>query len=130
MQSQFFGVLALLAALVTRLASEPVNDSVFRSKLQPVLQKECGACHSGTTTQGGFSVNSLDDLLKGGKHGAAIRPGDSKASLLVQYILGEKSPKMPLGGSLSAAASASIIEAIDAMKPATSEAPSVDAHVA
>jgi hypothetical protein len=110
--------------------SQQENEPVFASKLQPLLQKQCGSCHSGALKQAGLSVDTLSDLLKGGKQGAALRPGDSKESLVMRYILGEKSPRMPLGGSLSTSEIALVASAIDAMKPSADDAAAVDPHVA
>jgi hypothetical protein len=122
------GAPALLFLIAIPVASQPANEPIFESKLQPILQKQCGSCHSGATTQAGLSIATLSDLLKGGKQGPAVRPGHSKGSLLMQYVLGEKSPKMPLGSSLPPSDIALIASAIDAMKPAA-DAKSVDAHV-
>ena len=44
---------------------------------------------------------SLNSLLTGGKHGPALEPGDSKHSLIMQYVSGERTPKMPVGGAFA-----------------------------
>lgn len=128
MSLHFRGALALIA-LITPLVAQPANDAIFQSKLQPLLEKRCGSCHSATALQSGFSVTTLSDLLKGGKQGPAIRPGDSAKSLIMQYVRGEKAPKMPLGGSLPPNEVALLAEAIDAMKAAADQTAAVDPHV-
>jgi len=65
-------------------------------RLLPLLSQHCGACHGGTQAQGGLSVNSLDALRKGGKHGSALE-------LILPHITGEKTPRMPLGAELAPA---------------------------
>lgn len=125
MRSLLIPALSLLAAL----NAQSPDDLVFRSKLQPVLQKNCGTCHSETSKQGGLSVATLDAVISGGKHGAAIAPGNSRESLLMQYVRGEKSPKMPLGGSLSEAETAALAAAIDELKLSAKSEATADAHV-
>jgi Protein of unknown function (DUF1553)/Protein of unknown function (DUF1549)/Planctomycete cytochrome C len=97
------------------------NQAVFDQSIRPILEKNCAGCHASSSASGGLSMASLDLILAGGKHGAAITPGDSKASLLLQYVRGERSPKMPMGGALDADRIDALAKAIDAMKaPATS----------
>jgi len=93
------------------------NQAVFQSRILPVLTESCGACHSGSKAQNDLVVTSYEAVLQGGKHGQAIVPGSSQSSLLIQYIKGEKSPQMPLGGSLPPARLAELASAIDAMVP-------------
>ena len=86
-----------------------------QEKLLPLLAKECGACHTGTQTQGGLSMDSLETLRKGGKHGPAFVSGVSRESLLVQHVTGEKTPRMPLGRELDPGAVLQLKASIDAM---------------
>ena len=53
------------------------EDAVFRDKIEPILKANCAGCHSGPQAQAGLSVASLSDLLKGGKRGPALNPGQS-----------------------------------------------------
>ncbi len=98
-----------------------------QERLVPLLKEHCGACHLGTQAQGGLSVDSLEALMQGGKHGPALTPGASGQSLLVQYVTGEKTPRMPLGGTLQPGALARLRAAIDSM-PATPVAARRDSH--
>ncbi len=83
--------------------------------LLPLLAKQCGACHVGKQAQGGLSMDSLETLRKGGKHGPAFISGVSRESLLVQHVTGEKTPRMPLGNELDEAVVRQLKAAIDAM---------------
>ena len=58
----------------------------------------------------------LETLLSGGKHGPAIQPGNAKQSLLMQYLRGERTPRMPMGGSLPGDTLNAMGAAIDEMK--------------
>ena len=94
-----------------------------------MLQKNCSGCHNPASPAGGLSVAGMDALLSGGKHGAALTPGDSKQSLLMQYVRGEKSPRMPMGGTLAAETVGSLAEAIDALKPLAAGVKKRDPHL-
>lgn len=112
----------LLFAASVAFASD-ADEAVFREKLQPVLRENCASCHSGSAAQAGLSVESLKDLLKGGKRGPAIQPGRSSSSLLVQFARGEVNPRMPIGGKpLPDATITALAAAIDSMKPAAAVA--------
>jgi hypothetical protein len=119
----------LLCALAGALAQTEDNQAIFQSRILPVLTQSCGSCHSGATPQSELSVTSFDALLRGGKHGQAIVPGSSQASLLIQYLKGEKSPQMPLGGSLPPASLAELTSAIDRMAPVAARQENQDAYL-
>ena len=109
------GFLAAVAAAA--LAGASPEDAVFRDKIEPILKANCAGCHSGPLAQAGLSVANLSDLLKGGKRGPAISPGQSSQSLLVQFVKGEKNPRMPVGGKpLPDEVVAALAAAIDSMK--------------
>jgi hypothetical protein len=106
------------------------DEEIFKEKLQPVLAKNCAACHTGPNAQAGLSVESLAGLMKGGKRGPAIHPGSAKTSPLLQFARGEQNPPMPVGGKpLDPATIDAIAAAIDSMKPPV-KAASADAHEA
>src|SRR4051794_7534657 len=94
------------------------NESIFRDKIQPTLQANCAFCHGGAAPASSLAVSDFAGLLTGGKHGPAITPGNAAGSLLIQYVRGEKSPKMPVGGSIPDTTIAALAKAIDEMKPA------------
>jgi hypothetical protein len=96
-------------------------------RLLALLKRECAACHAGGKSQGGLSVDSMDALRRGGKHGPAIEPGDASKSLVVQHVTGEKTPRMPLGGKLPTQFIVDLRAAIDSL-PAAPAAARRDAH--
>src|SRR5579872_4391069 len=93
------------------------NADIFNQRLRPILQSNCSSCHAQAGASGGLSFESFDTALTGGKHGPAIIPGDSKHSLVLQHVRGEKSPKMPMGGTLRDDTIASLAKVIDEMQP-------------
>ena len=95
----------LLIALLTLLvfpvpkahAAPPVG---FSRQVLPLLRAQCWACHSGAAPASGYSIESRDRLVAGGRHGVAIVPGKGAKSSLVQYMNGELKPKMPPNGAI------------------------------
>jgi cytochrome c len=62
------------------------SPAFFTEKVKPILVANCAACHLGTNHKGGLSMETKASLLKGGRDGAVIVPGDAAASLLVKLI--------------------------------------------
>ena len=71
----------------------------FENKVRPVLANNCYACHT-NSEMGGLRVDSREALLKGGKTGPAVMPGDPEKSLLIQAVRQTGELKMPKGGKL------------------------------
>ena len=115
-------------AVVMLVAPCLANDAIFRERIFPVLQAHCAACHTGSNANNGLSISALDDLLRGGKRGPAILPGQAANSRLIQFLRGEQSPRMPLGGSLPDSLVTSLAAAIDAMTPVAKIDPSRSSH--
>src|SRR2546423_12433700 len=66
-----------------------------------VLAKNCFACHT-SARMGGLEMSGREALLKGGKSGPAIIPGDDEKSLLVQAVAQtHERLKMPPQGKLA-----------------------------
>src|SRR5580704_5966317 len=75
----------------------------YDRQVHPILAAKCLLCHSQEKRSGGLSLAVYSD--------AAVKPGDSGASLMVRRITGEMHPRMPLGGQpLSAAEIATLID--------------------
>jgi len=55
----------------------------FTKDIQPLLQASCARCHGENRPKAGLQLTSLEALLRGGKDGKVVVPGDSKKSLLV-----------------------------------------------
>ena len=70
-------------------------------RVRPVLAKNCFACHSGSR-MGGLEMSGREAILKGGKSGPAVVPGDPEKSLLVQAVAQtHERLKMPPQGKLA-----------------------------
>jgi mono/diheme cytochrome c family protein len=64
-------------------ASKP---AYYTAKVKPILDANCGSCHMGENRKGGLNIDTRAGLLKGGRDGAAVVPGDPANSLLVKLI--------------------------------------------
>src|SRR5216117_3688574 len=71
----------------------------FEASVRPVLAASCYECHT-DQRMGGLRVDSRDALLKGGRTGPAIVPGDPDKSLMIQALRQTGTLKMPKGGHL------------------------------
>jgi mono/diheme cytochrome c family protein len=84
------------ALLLQAQAANPLE--LFEKNVRPLLAENCFGCH-GESARGGLRLDTPDGILKGGKSGPAIVPGDPDKSLLVTAVKQTGMLKMPLGGS-------------------------------
>ncbi|HZH95003.1 MAG TPA: c-type cytochrome domain-containing protein [Flavisolibacter sp.] len=88
----------------TKRQKQKVTDinqaALFADLVHPILEEKCGSCHNGSKKKGKLSVGSFEAILKGGKHGPAIKPGDVAGSEVVKRISLDPSDKkfMPTDG--------------------------------
>src|SRR5947209_2879165 len=87
------------------------QTTAYDRQVHPILAARCVPCHSQEKRSGGLALGTYRDTLNGGRNGAAIRPGSSAGSLLVQRITGEVAPRMPAGGSPLSDAEIAVIRA-------------------
>jgi len=88
----------------------------FAADIAPILLEQCAGCHDAVQPEGNLSMVTLERLLRGGRGGAAIVPGQGIDSLLVKKIKGSgiEGQRMPLGKQpLSAEVIATIQKWID-----------------
>jgi uncharacterized membrane protein len=62
------------------LSAEPV---VYVDIVAPILERRCLSCHQQGKTKGGLRMDTYDMLVKGGKNGSAIVPGNAAKSAIV-----------------------------------------------
>jgi len=87
----------VVAAAVAAKSAQAVD---FTHEVVPILRKHCGECHTGDARQGGFSLNTREDLLAGGDSGTpGLVPGASATSELVARITSDDPDyRMPSDG--------------------------------
>ena len=106
---KYFWLLAALAFTAPSPAADPTRAQLdfFEGRIRPVLADKCYKCHSAQSekVKGGLLLDSREDLLKGGKTGPAIVPGDPEKSLLIEAVryTNEDLQMPPKGEKLSGA---------------------------
>ncbi|NBV85232.1 MAG: DUF1549 domain-containing protein [Verrucomicrobia bacterium] len=106
------GALALLnhapgvqAAVTAAAAPEvtPEQRDFFENKIRPIFAETCMECHSNEKgkNKGSFSMDSREEMLKGGETGPSIIPGNAKGSTLIKAVLWEDDLQMPPKKKLS-----------------------------
>ncbi len=78
------------------LAPVLLPAATFDSAVKPILAARCLTCHGAKVRSGGLSLESREDILRGGKSGAAILAGRPVDSLLMSMV---STGKMPMGGA-------------------------------
>jgi len=61
-----------------------VGAPTYAANIQAVFETRCTACHNAATATAGLDLSTYAGIMKGGKDGAVILPGDSASSLLVK----------------------------------------------
>ncbi|MEY5027665.1 MAG: hypothetical protein RLZZ244_3193 [Verrucomicrobiota bacterium] len=96
-------------AVTPALSSEQI--AFFENKIRPIFANHCLECHSVEKgkVKGGLSMDSRQDIEKGGDNGAILKPGDVAASSMIKAVEWKDDLQMPPKKQLSA-------EQIDALK--------------
>jgi hypothetical protein len=79
------------------LAKETAEGTeFFEAKIRPLLIERCEECHGAKKQKGGLRLDSKTGWETGGDTGAALKPGDPEASLLMKAVrYGDKDLQMP-----------------------------------
>ncbi len=65
--------------------AEPLTGApTYAANIAPLLNSQCVMCHNSTTLAGGMDLTTYAGLMKGGKDGPVVVPGDSANSLLIK----------------------------------------------
>ena len=96
-------ILPFLACLVTASGADTQSTDYFERYVRPLLAEQCYACHSTSSpvAQAGLRVDSRASLLKGGKSGPAIEPGNPDGSRMLQVLRNNEGVRMPPAGKLA-----------------------------
>lgn len=86
-----FSMLLVLIFAANAAAQDPAQV-LFERDIQPVLRVRCMSCHGLEDRQGDLDMRTVELLLRGGKSGTAIVPGDASSSLIYQRILDDSMP--------------------------------------
>ena len=93
----------LIGALTHTARGQTDRAEFFETRIRPVIVQNCYGCHT-QAESGGLRLDSRERILRGGRSGAAIVPGNPGNSLLIQAVE-QTHPrlKMPPQGRLKAA---------------------------
>ena len=70
----------------------PRQKEISQHDVIPILLLRCTACHGTRRQEGGLDLRTRKSILKGGKSGPAVVPGEPDESLLIQRIHKEEMP--------------------------------------
>ena len=88
----FVSLLALDDAGLCAVEAAPPD---FARDVAPIFATYCVGCHNADEPESNLSLETFDQLQRGGEHGGVIVPGRSDASRLVRMLTGELEPQMP-----------------------------------
>ena len=100
MHTRHFPWALLGCLLVSSVSALVADDRVdYLKQIKPMLTRRCVACHGALKQEGGLRLDTAALAIKGGESGAAIKPGDAAASLLLKRVTAtEESERMPPEG--------------------------------
>src|SRR5439155_16276989 len=98
-----------VAGEARQASAPPASSDFFEARVRPLLAANCYDCHT-NERMGGLRVDSREALLKGGRSGPAIVPGDPDKSLLIAAVRQTGALKMPKGGALEADEVSALVE--------------------
>ncbi len=95
-------VVTALAAAAISLTGCSDREVSYKRDVQPILAANCYECHAPKKPgyeASGFDTTSYDALMRGGKFGALIKPGDAFTSAFNLVVEGRvhQSIRMPHG---------------------------------
>jgi WD40 repeat protein len=91
MKGRIAFLVAVLLAAPLVAADTPVS---FFREVVPILRANCNGCHKPGKAKGNLDLTTHAALMKGGKHGDTVRPGNAKESRIWESIVGDE-PEMP-----------------------------------
>lgn len=100
MSAQLASQAALTPEQLKQLPPPESHKINFTKEIQPILETSCTKCHGHGKEKGGFRIDDRQTFLKGGDSGAAVVPGKSSESLLIEMVMGfDPDTVMPQKGS-------------------------------
>ena len=84
--------------LAAAKVSVPEGHVDYTRDVKPILAARCYGCHSARKHENELRLDAASLILKGGEGGAAVEPGKSGDSLLIEAVLGENMLRMPPEG--------------------------------
>ncbi len=117
--SLLIGRLALTFPAAAAERGSPDAETLFESKVRPLLVAKCQECHGATIAEAGLRLDSRKALLLGGDTGAVVVPGNAGKSKLVAVVKHVDDLAMPPDTKLSDQEIATLEEWVTAGVPWT-----------
>ncbi len=121
---RFIFTILFSAYVSVTVATAQDGGQFFETNIRPLIAKQCQACHSASAAMGGLRLDTRENLLKGGAHGAVVVPGKPGESLLLRAVSHTGDLKMPPSGKLKDAEIALLGQWIQMNAPWGNEKPS------
>jgi hypothetical protein len=84
-----------------QLAAVPLDQAlIYTNVIQPIFEQKCTSCHNPDKLKGELILTDPESIMKGGKSGKLLVPGNPKMSLLLQRVhlpIEEKKHMPPTG---------------------------------
>src|SRR4029079_9746865 len=94
---RFAPVIFSVLYLGVSLSAQEKKPVSFEKDIVPIFKASCISCHKADKKKGKLDMSTYADLMKGGKQGNPVKPGDPAKSLIIEMISG-KEPEMPEKG--------------------------------
>lgn len=110
----------LIVVVIVAGVPAPARAVDFAHEVVPLLTKHCGECHTGDARQGGFSMNTREDLLAGGDSGTPglVAGKAAESEIIARIVSDDPDYRMPSEGDpLPAEAVAILKRWIDEQAP-------------
>jgi mono/diheme cytochrome c family protein len=76
-------------------AVDPATPAFYSEKVRPILMTNCGKCHFNYNHKGGLAMDTRASMMKGGRDGRVVVPGDPANSTLVKLMRHQGPPNDP-----------------------------------
>lgn len=71
-------------------AAGNANLAVYADLVAPIFERRCTECHKASKAKGKLRMDTYEMLVKGGKEGAGLEPGNSaKSNIVIRMVLPE-----------------------------------------
>lgn len=82
-----------------RVSAQQTPKAPTYAEVAVIISKyHCTVCHGGTEPRAGLNLETRASLIKGGKDGPAVIPGQPGKSELILRLKGLSEPRMPYTG--------------------------------
>jgi uncharacterized membrane protein len=124
---------AIGAASVTPTSVNAVSApfaTFFDARVAPIFENKCSNCHNAEKRKGKLRLDSFENVMRGGKDGIVVRPGDPKHSELFRRISLPPDDKdfMPTDGKPPLTASEVKVIELWIASGASSSLPAMEVH--